>query len=221
MYSQRIRNTFAMTLTSRYAHLPQFASPVWQALLNDPIQIALENHTMEWGLLAMDDDTLKNWMTKTVVQTYEEPKSSRVRFADASVESGPTTGTSLMHLITPMQQQTQQKSQSLMHLIRPMQEAQQKEAQQKTYPNPSNICTVVIYNLPRETTRELLEDNLSEYGVIEQVTIPKNFDPSKGPVGSIKGFAMVRFSNPRESAAAVAVEKSRRTQIEFAKSDRK
>ena len=203
-----------MTLISRYAHLPQFASPVWQALLNDPIQIALENHTMEWGLLAMDDDTLKNWMTKTVVQTYEEPKSSRVRFADASVESGPTTGTSLMHLITPMQQ-TQQKSHSLMHLIRPMQKTP------NTYPNPSKICTVIIYNLPRETTRELLEDNLAEYGVIEHITIPKNTDPSKGPVGSIKGFAMVRFSNPQESAAAVAVEKSRRTQIEFAKSDRK
>ena len=203
-----------MTLISRYAHLPQFASPVWQALLNDPIQIALENHTMEWGLLAMDDDTLKNWMTKTVVQTYEEPKTSRVRFADAPVESSPTTGTSLMHLITPMQQ-TQQKSHSLMHLIRPMQKTP------NTYPNPSKICTVIIYNLPRETTRELLEDNLAEYGVIEHITLPKNTDPSKGPVGSIKGFAMVRFSNPQESAAAVAVEKSRRTQIEFAKSDRK
>ena len=203
-----------MTLISRYAHLPQFASPVWQALLNDPIQIALENHTMEWGLLAMDDDTLKNWMTKTVVQTYEEPKTSRVRFADAPVESRPTTGTSLMHLITPMQQ-TQQKSHSLMHLIRPMQKTP------NTYPNPSKICTIIIYNLPRETTRELLEDNLAEYGVIEHITIPKNTDPSKGPVGSIKGFAMVRFSNPQESAAAVAVEKSRRTQIEFAKSDRK
>jgi RNA recognition motif-containing protein len=116
-----------------------------------------------------------------------------------------------------MQQQVQQVSQpsrSLMHLIRPMQ-------MPEAYPNPSNICTVVIYNLPRNTTHQDLEDNLSQYGVIEHITIPKNMDPSKGPVGSIKGFAMVRFSNPRESAAAVAIEKSCRTQIEFAKSDRK
>ena len=206
-----------MTLISRYAHLPQFASPAWQKILNDPIQIALENHTMEWGSLALDDEPLKKWMSKPVVETYEMPKSQpRVRFADELV-----VGASLMHLITPMQQvpqqvpqQVEQKSLSLMHLIRPMQTP-------KSYPNPSNICTVIIYNLPRDTTRELLEDNLSEYGVIEQITIPKNMDPSKGPIGSMKGFAMVRFSNPCESAAAVAVEKSRRTQIEFAKSDRK
>jgi RNA recognition motif. (a.k.a. RRM, RBD, or RNP domain) len=201
-------------LVSRYASLPQFASPMWQKILNDPIQIALENHTISWGSLDNDD-----WMTKPVVQVYEEPKTpSRVRFADAPMvapsaplkEKRPSGGISLMHLIEPMQQ----KSQSLMHLITPMQAP-------KVYPNPSNICTVIIYNLPRTTTHQDLEDNLSQYGVIEHITIPKNMDPSKGPVGSIKGFAMVRFSNPRESAAAVAIEKSCRTQIEFAKSDRK
>jgi hypothetical protein len=160
-------------------------------------------------------------MAKPVVQTYEEPKTpSRIRFVDEPMvapsaplkEMRTVTGTSLMHLIAPMQQQ--QKSHSLMHLIRPMQTPE-------PYPNPSNICTVIIYNLPRSTTHQDLENNLSQYGVIEHIVIPKNNDPSKGPVGSIKGFAMVRFSNPRESAVAVAMEKGCRTQIEFAKSDRK
>jgi hypothetical protein len=205
-----------MQTISRYASLPQFAAPVWQKILSDPIQIALENHTMTWGSLALDDEPLKKWMTQPVVQTYEEPTTRRVRFAD-EVTDTPVVGTSLMHLITPMQKQNQQvlqpQTRSLMHLITPI--------QCEPYPNPSNICTVVIYNLPRSTTNVVLYDNLCQYGTIEQITIPKNNDPSKGPVGSIKGFAMVRFSNPRESAVAVAMEKSCRTQIEFAKSDRK
>jgi RNA recognition motif-containing protein len=89
------------------------------------------------------------------------------------------------------------------------------------YANPSNICTIIVYNLPRSTTNVILYDHFCQYGAIEQIVIPKNNDPSKGPVGSIKGFAMVRFSNPQESAMAVAMEKAQRTQIEFAKSDRK
>jgi len=222
-----------MQTISRYASLPQFAAPVWQKILSDPIQIALENHTMTWGSLALDDEPLKKWMTAPVVQTYEEPTTRRVRFADEPTDA-PVVGASLMHLITPMQQ-VQQVPQSLMHLITPMQQMQQQMQQPQTrslmhlitpmqcepYPNPSNICTVVIYNLPRSTTNVVLYDNLCQYGTIEQITIPKNNDPSKGPVGSIKGFAMVRFSNPQESAVAVAMEKSCRTQIEFAKSDRK
>ena len=184
---------------------------------------------MTWGSLALDDEPLTKWMAAPVVQTYEEPTTRRVRFADELV--APTVGASLMHLITPMHQ-VEQKSLSLMHLITPMQQVPQQKSQSlmhlitpmqtpEVYPNPSNICTVIVYNLPRSTTNVLLYDNLSQYGVIEQITIPKNNDPSKGPIGSIKGFAMVRFSNPRESAAAVAIEKSCRTQIEFAKSDRK
>jgi len=216
-----------MQTISRYASLPQFAAPVWQKILSDPIQIALENHTILWGSLALDDEPLKKWMTAPVVQTYEEPTTRRVRFAD-EVTDTPVVGVSLMHLITPMQMQKQ--PQPLMHLITPMQQVKQKShslmhlitpMQCEPYPNPSNICTVVIYNLPRSTRNVTLYDNLCQYGTIEQITIPKNNDPSKGPVGSIKGFAMVRFSNPRESAVAVAMEKSCRTQIEFAKSDRK
>ena len=168
---------------------------------------------MEWGSLALDDEPLKKWMTQPVVQTYEEPTTRRVHFANE-----PVVGTSLMHLITPMQEQKQQVLQpqlrSLMHLITPMQTPE-------VYPNPSNICTIIIYNLPRSTTNLTLYDHLCQYGTIEQIVIPKNNDPSKGPVGSIKGFAMVRFSNPQESAVAVAMEKANRTQIEFAKSDRK
>ena len=215
-----------MLTVSRIASLPQYASPYWQSLLNEPIQLALENHTISWGSLDLEDEPLKKWMSKPVVQTYEEPTTPRVRFADVPLvaPSAPlkAKSTSLMHLIAPMQ-----KSQSLMHLIAPMQQQKTQSLMhliapmQQTYPNPSKICTVIVYNLPRSTTHQDLEDNLSQYGVIEHIAIPKNNDPSKGPVGSIKGFAMVRFSNPRESAAAVAIEKSCRTQIEFAKSDRK
>ena len=220
-----------MLTVSRIASLPQYASPYWQSLLNEPIQLALENHTISWGSLDLDDEPLKKWMSKPVIQTYEEPTTPRVRFADAPLvaPSAPlkAKSTSLMHLIAPMQQQMQQKSQSLMHLIAPMQQQKTQSLMhliapmQQTYPNPSKICTVIVYNLPRSTTHQDLEDNLSQYGVIEHIVIPKNMDSSKGPVGSIKGFAMVRFSNPQESAAAVAIEKSCRTQIEFAKSDRK
>lgn len=180
-------------LISRYTSLPQYATPYWQKLLADPIHLALEHHTMEWGLLATmpNDPSLKTWMTKPVVQEYEEPKSTRVRFADVKMEpiADPSFTTVMKH--------------------------------PKSYPNPNKICTVIIYNLPRDTTRDGLEDAYGQYGVIEQITIPKNMDASKGPVGSIKGFAMIRFSSPKESAAAVAMEKAHRIQIDFAKSDRK
>jgi hypothetical protein len=191
-----------MLTVSRFASLSQYASPYWQKLLHDPIQLALENHTMEWGLLATlpNDDSLKNWMTKPVVEVYEEPKPSRVRFADVPA---------VTREIPAFTQEVEEVGFTTV------------TKQPKSYPNPSKICTVIVYNLPRDMTRDKLDDGFSQYGVIEQITIPKNNDPSKGPVGSIKGFAMIRFSNSRESAVAVAMEKARRIQIEFAKSDRK
>ena len=82
-------------------------------------------------------------------------------------------------------------------------------------PRPLCRCTCGVSSYHRHFT------HASDYADAANTAKIAFIDASDSSDGSIKGFAMVRFSNPQESAAAVAVEKSRRTQIEFAKSDRK
>lgn len=178
-----------MCITSKFAHLAQYKSSFWQSILNDPIQIALENHAMEWGMFAIETP-LTVFTVADIVQVYEEPKKARtIRFADEEDD--------FEVVVVKKPKQLQQA------------------------PNPGQIKTVIVYNLPRTTTSNQLGQEFSKYGRVEDVYLPKNMDPSKGPVGSLKGFAMIRFTNAQMSSVAVASEKLRGQQIDFAKSDRK
>jgi RNA recognition motif-containing protein len=194
-----------------FAHLAQYQSPWWQSVLNDPIQVALENRSVSWGEFAIEEALPAGWTAypdviqekeEDVMDNFLEPQRC-VRFADD-------------------QQQQQQQSMKTTFVEEEDDSFTVVKSAKSVKPvaNPAKIKTVVVRNLPRNTTTELMSKRFAKYGEIADVYLPKNQDASKGPVGSIKGFAMIRFTNPLASAMAIATEKARGEQIEFAKADR-
>lgn len=88
------------------------------------------------------------------------------------------------------------------------------------------IKTLVVHNLPRHITVEMLRIVFEKYGPLKDVYIPKNLDISSPFYGTIKGFAIIKFIHSEHSANAFINEYGRLIidnniiSIEFAKSDR-
>jgi hypothetical protein len=88
------------------------------------------------------------------------------------------------------------------------------------------IKTVITRNLPRDITVETLRGVFEKYGPIKDIYIPRNMDKSSSYFGTIKGFALVKFLKPTDSAKAYENEYGRLTigknniTVEFAKEDR-
>ena len=88
------------------------------------------------------------------------------------------------------------------------------------------IKTVITRNLPRDITAEQLRGVFEKYGPIRDIYIPKNADRSSPYFGTIKGFALIKFLKPTDSARAYESEYGRLTigrnniTVEFAKEDR-
>ena len=90
----------------------------------------------------------------------------------------------------------------------------------------TGIKTVITRNLPRDVTVEQLRSVFEKYGPIKDIYIPKNMDKSSPYFGTIKGFALIKFLKPTDSARAYESEYGRLTlgrnniSVEFAKEDR-
>jgi hypothetical protein len=88
------------------------------------------------------------------------------------------------------------------------------------------IKTVITRNLPRDVSVQALRSVFEKYGPIRDIYIPKNMDKSSPYFGTIKGFALVKFLKPEDSARAYESEYGRLTlgknniTVEFAKEDR-
>jgi hypothetical protein len=88
------------------------------------------------------------------------------------------------------------------------------------------IKTVITRNLPRDVTVEQLRGVFEKYGPVRDIYIPKNADRSSPYFGTIKGFALIKFLKPTDSARAYESEYGRLTlgknniTVEFAKEDR-
>ena len=91
-------------------------------------------------------------------------------------------------------------------------------------PNPNGIRTVVARHLPRDITLKELHDGFSFYGTIQDIYIPKNMDKSSPYYGTIKGFALIKYTKSTEAARAIAVGplqiQKKIITLEFAKADR-
>jgi RNA recognition motif-containing protein len=90
-------------------------------------------------------------------------------------------------------------------------------------PNPNEIRTVMARNLPRDITLKDLHAGFAFYGAIQDIYLPKNMDKSSPYYGTIRGFALIKYTTPLEAARAVAVgplqiEKNI-IMLEFAKAD--
>jgi hypothetical protein len=91
-------------------------------------------------------------------------------------------------------------------------------------PNPNEIRTVMVRNLPRDITLKELRAGFAFYGTILDIYLPKNMDKNSPYYGTIRGFALIKYTNSLEAARAVAVgplevQKNVIT-LEFAKADR-
>lgn len=88
------------------------------------------------------------------------------------------------------------------------------------------IKTIITRNLPRDITVEKLRGVFEKYGPIKDIYIPKNMDKSSQYFGTIKGFALIKFLKPTDSAKAFESEYGRLTfgknniTVEFAQADR-
>jgi hypothetical protein len=88
------------------------------------------------------------------------------------------------------------------------------------------IKTVITRNLPRDVSVEQLRGVFEKYGPIKDIYIPRNMDKSSPYFGTIKGFALIKYLKPTDSARAYESEYGRLTlgrnniTVEFAKEDR-
>lgn len=94
----------------------------------------------------------------------------------------------------------------------------------KPLPPKNGICTLMVKNLPRDTTPKVLTEEIrrifSSFGPLKDVYIPTNRD---GPyAGTIKGFAKVQFlSSDHAYNASLSSHYLRRPLfLEFANQDR-
>jgi hypothetical protein len=88
------------------------------------------------------------------------------------------------------------------------------------------IKTLIARNLPRDITVDTVRAAFGRYGTVRDVYIPKNMDRNSPHFGTVKGFALIKFNTPEESAAAYQNEWGRlqfgknKITIEFAQADR-
>ena len=89
------------------------------------------------------------------------------------------------------------------------------------------VKTLIVRNLPRgaDDLEALLRTTFEPYGAVRDVYIPKNMDASSPYFGTIKGFALVKFSELASASAAASTAGSLRIgrnnlAVEFAKEDR-
>jgi RNA recognition motif-containing protein len=100
----------------------------------------------------------------------------------------------------------------------------EEEKKEMFAPNPNGIKTVMARNLPRDITLKDLHAGFAFYGTIQDIYLPKNMDKSSPYYGTIRGFALIKYTKPTEAARAVAVGPLQMEKniilLEFAKADR-
>lgn len=93
-------------------------------------------------------------------------------------------------------------------------------------PYTVGIKTIMARNLPRFVTADILRATFEKYGAIKDIYIPKNMDQSSQYFGTLKGFALIKYTLATDSAAAFEGEYGQLTigrnhiAVEFAKADR-
>lgn len=175
----------------------------WRA--EDPILDALWQGTMAWGDIPGICDDPKG---ESLTSPYEPRTRSQSVSSD---ESEPDILTLCSH------------SRRVKFAEKP---APVEKQERVIPPYTPGIKTVITRNLPRDISIEQLRAVFEKYGPIRDIYIPKNADRNSPYFGTIKGFALIKFLKPTDSARAYESEYGRLTigrnniTVEFAKEDR-
>ena len=95
-----------------------------------------------------------------------------------------------------------------------------------TVKSSNGIKTLIIRNLPRDIYVEELRTLFQLYGTVRDIYIPRNMDKSSHYFGSIKGFAIIKYTSADESQVAFNAIQNRLSirgnaiSVDFAKEDR-
>ena len=222
-----------------------FPKPTKQVILSlarlgqgDPILQRLLNHTMLWGDIpeepvVLDEEEMERRAFVARFKAPVVPKRRTIRFSDDFIqeEVEPISlykEVANMPIVSlPLSEPVSLSEPLPMPIIDiPFQVVKTKkhEPQFPFAQNPNRIHTVIVRNLPRDITTPEIHQCFSAYGTILDVYMPKNMDTTSPYFGTLKGFALIKYTKPIESARAVAAGplqfKMNNVMIEFAKADR-
>ena len=231
-----------------------FGKPIKQVFLSlgylgrsDRILQKLLNHTLAWGdvpeeYVVLDEAEMER---RAFVESFKTPKTEKkrtIRFAD-EVEAAHVYDAVADKLIEPTASATASATALATALATPLERVVERVAvpvdtpfevvkpkrmlhmqQMPLAANPNRIHTVIARNLPRNITPKDIYQGFGAFGAIRDVYLPKNMDTTSPYFGTLKGFALIKYTKPLESAQAVAagpLQFNRNTiTIEFAKADR-
>lgn len=201
-------------------------------LMEDPILMAMHQHTRAWGDLLCDD--LQDWKhnvaelcapaLKEVVALHETiPHHKIVSFADPmpSRVASPLFVEPAMTLFTvPVVAALFAAARSASPLFTEPIPAPVMEVKHAYFASTSSIVpaepflppvesdgikTIIARNLPRTISPEDLRERFQLYGVVRDVYLPRNKDPNSLHHGTIRGFALIKYDTAAQSARAVRV----------------
>jgi hypothetical protein len=184
--------------------------------LNDPVLQAMERGDILWGDIPFTkEETLfhNEWALKNA--THIE------------VEIGATApSTPLERPETPVFIPFDEESALWQPVAKPKPTRREPMMSPAQSAVPVGIKTLIARNLPRDITVETLRATFEMYGPVKDVYIPRNMERTSPLYGTVKGFALIKFLKPTDSATAFTqlfgklTFGSNNVSIEFAKEDR-
>jgi hypothetical protein len=204
----------------------QMISSIARLGRKDAILQKLLNHTMAWGdvpeePVVMDEKEMELRATIAHFKVPIATKKRAIRFAD-EVQVEPA------YVYEAVADVPVVVAQPVVAVAEPeeapFEVVKKKHVSLPLAANPNRIHTVIARNLPRDITQNEMYQGFSAYGAILDVYLPKNMDVNSPYFGTLKGFALIKYTKPIESAQAVAASplqyKTKMITIEFAKADR-
>ena len=108
-----------------------------------------------------------------------------------------------MHVMQPMQPMTKENPEADFTPVKSVKRSSQvKESQVLKASQVSPIKTIIVNNIPRNSTKEHIIDIFSEFGAISGAHLPKNTDQNSPYFGTLRGFAMIQFIDARDAQKA-------------------
>jgi hypothetical protein len=203
----------------------QMISSLARLARKDAIIQKLLNHTMAWGDVPEEPVVLdeKEMELRAMIARFKAPIATKkrvIRFAD-EVQVEPAY---VYEAVADVPAMVAQPAVAEPEEV-PFEVVKKKYVPQMPLAaNPNRIHTVIARNLPRDITPNEIYQGFSAYGAILDVYLPKNMDANSPYFGTLKGFALIKYTKPIESAQAVAAGplhyKTNTITIEFAKADR-